>query len=82
MWIITASIADKGHLAPIYPVMDYNTFCARNRQRWVMTVSTFYGYSDDETGHGPLMSLLSLTLGVNDFNQYNGGVFHYKMHLT
>jgi hypothetical protein len=62
--------------------MDYNTFCARNRQRWVMTVSTFYGYSDDETGHGPLMSLLSLTLGVNDFNQYNGGVFHYKMHLT
>jgi hypothetical protein len=62
--------------------MDYNTFCARNRQRWVMTVSTFYGYSDDETGYGPLMSLLSLTLGVNDFNQYNGGVFHYKMHLT
>jgi hypothetical protein len=46
-----------------------------------MTVSTFHGYSLDETGYGPLMSWLSLTVVVNDFNQYLGGVFHYKMHL-
>jgi hypothetical protein len=61
---VAASIADKGHLAPISRVMDYNTFCARNRQRWVMTVSTFYGYSHDQSGHAPLMSLLSLTVGL------------------